>query len=62
MGWIAAILFALLTGLALRASGRCSRLALEIIAAALGAGYGWQGSPDLAGHPVHPSQSPAVAN
>lgn len=65
MGWIAAILFAMLTGLALHASGRCSRLALEIIAAALLvglAGYGWQGSPDLAGHPVHPPQSPAVAN
>jgi len=52
-GWVIAILFAALAWLALYASGRCSRLALEIAAAALLAGlagYGWQGSPGLPGH------------
>lgn len=52
MGWVLALLFAALAWLGLYASGRCSRLALEIAAAALLAGlagYGWQGNPDLAG-------------
>jgi lipopolysaccharide export LptBFGC system permease protein LptF len=55
MGWIFVIALALLAFFALYRSGRCSRLALEIGAAALLvgiAGYGWQGSPDMAGHPV----------
>ena len=54
-GWITATALGALSFLALVASGRCSRLALEIAAAALLvalAGYGWQGSPGMAGHPV----------
>ena len=56
MGWIFAIAFAGLTLLALYLSKRCSRLALEIAGAMLLvglAGYGWQGSPDMPGQPVH---------
>ena len=55
MGWVFAIGFAALALSALHLSGRCSRLALELAAALLLAGlagYGWQGSPDLPGHPV----------
>ena len=55
MGWIFAIGFAVLVPAGLWLSGRCSRLALEITAAALLvgiAGYGWQGSPDMPGQPV----------
>ncbi len=55
MGWLFAIIFAALAFAALWFSGRCSRMALEIGGAAilLGiAGYGWQGSPDMPGHPV----------
>ena len=55
MGWIFSIGFAGLSLLALYLSGRCSRMALEIGVAALLigiAGYGWQGTPDMAGHPV----------
>ncbi len=55
MGWLFAMGFAALSFLALWLSGRCSRMALEIGAAALLvgiAGYGWQGSPDMPGHPV----------
>ncbi|MDE2435260.1 MAG: hypothetical protein KGM49_03270 [Sphingomonadales bacterium] len=54
-GWIIAIALACLTLGALRLSGRCPRLALELAAAFLLvalAGYGWQGSPDLAGRSV----------
>ncbi|HEY6869804.1 MAG TPA: hypothetical protein VI199_08610 [Novosphingobium sp.] len=61
MGWVFAVVLAALVLLGLQASGRCSRLALEIAAAALLAGlagYGWQGSPDLAGRPV---AAPSVA-
>ena len=53
MGWIFALLFAALTLLGLWASGRCSRLALEMALAAILialAGYGWQGRPDMPGH------------
>jgi hypothetical protein len=52
MGWLFPAGFAALTLLVLKQSGRCSRPALEIIAAALLiaiAGYGWQGSPDMLG-------------
>jgi hypothetical protein len=55
MGWIFAICLAGLTVLGLYLSGRCSRLALELGVAMLLAGiagYGWQGSPDMPGHPV----------
>ncbi len=55
MGWLFAILFAVLTLAGLHASKRCPRLALEIAAAALLiglAGYGWQGSPAMPGVPV----------
>lgn len=60
MGWVFALLLSGLVWLALYASGRCSRLALEIVAAALLAGlagYGWQGSPDLAGQPASAARS-----
>lgn len=59
-GWLFAVALAGLTWLALLASGRCSRLALEIAAAALLvglAGYAWQGSPGLAGQPALPQHS-----
>ncbi len=55
MGWIFPLGFAGLTFLALYLSRRCSRLALELSGAILlagVAGYGWQGSPDMPGHPV----------
>jgi cytochrome c-type biogenesis protein CcmH len=55
MGWIFVIGLAALAFAGLYFSRRCSRMALEIGAAALLvgiAGYGWQGSPDVAGHPV----------
>ncbi|MGE5722664.1 MAG: hypothetical protein ACM3YM_09400 [Sphingomonadales bacterium] len=56
MGWVFAIFLGILTFVALWLSGRCSRMALEMAAAALLvalAGYGWQGSPDIPGQPVH---------
>ena len=55
MGWLFAIGLAALAFFALYASRRCSRMALEIAAAALLvgiAGYGWQGSPELGGFSV----------
>jgi cytochrome c-type biogenesis protein CcmH len=55
MGWIFPLGFAGLAFLALVLSRRCSRMALELSGAILlvaVAGYGWQGSPDMAGHPV----------
>lgn len=55
MGWIIALAFAVLAWIALWRSRRVPRTALEIIAAALLlalAGYGWQGSPGMAGKPV----------
>jgi hypothetical protein len=55
MGWLLVGSFASLTLFLLYASGRCSRLALEVAAAALLfgiAGYGWQGSPDMLGSPL----------
>lgn len=57
MGWLFALGLAALAFLALYASGRCSRLALELCGAALLAGlagYAWQGSPDASGKPVVP--------
>lgn len=55
-GWIIPIALAGLTfaGLALPAGGS-RRAALEVVAAALLlalAGYAWQGSPDMPGHPA----------
>ncbi len=55
MGWLIALAFAALALLGLWLSGRCSRAALYLAGAALLlalAGYGWQGSPDIAGKPV----------
>ncbi len=54
-GWIVALALAALTLGGLILSGRCSRLALEVIAAMILAGlagYAWTGSPDQAGDPV----------
>lgn len=66
MGWIIAFVLGALTFLALYASGKCSRMALEIGGAAVLvalAGYGWQGSPNMAGTPVSPPvQSAAPIN
>ena len=59
-GYIIALTLAALAWLVLYASGRCSRLALEIAAAALLAGlagYGWQGSPGLPGQVALPTNS-----
>lgn len=57
MGWIFAVVLAALSILALWRSGYCSRMALELGAAAVLvalAGYGWQGSPTMAGQPTSP--------
>ncbi|SFG48977.1 hypothetical protein SAMN05518801_13411 [Novosphingobium sp. CF614] len=55
MGWFFAIGLAGLSLLALLASGRLPRAALEMAVAFLIAGlagYAWQGSPDQPGHAV----------
>ena len=61
MGWLFAIGLAGLTFLGLVLSRRCSRMALELAGAAILvalAGYSWQGSPALAGHPVVRTSAP----
>lgn len=61
MGWIIAAVLAALCFAGLYFARRCSRLALEIVGAALLlalAGYGWQGSPDLPGNPVAAAAAP----
>lgn len=61
MGWVIAIVLPVLAWLGLAASGRCSRLALELAAVAgllALAGYAWQGRPDLPGHPVSAPATP----
>lgn len=65
MGWIFAFGLAALGFGYLWQSGRCNRLALELLAAFLLvglAGYAWQGSPDLPGKPVHPATQPSLKN
>lgn len=55
MGWVVAVLMAVLSWIGLWRSGRVPRIALEIVGAALLlalAGYGWQGSPGMPGKPV----------
>ena len=55
MGWFFALGFAFLTMVGLALYGRLTRDALMIAVAATLialAGYGWQGSPDMAGTPV----------
>lgn len=55
MGWLFALGFAALAMAGLALSGRLNRPALLIAGAALLlalAGYGWQGSPGMAGTPV----------
>lgn len=55
MGWVFILSFAAMAFGALWLTGRCSRPALELAAAALivaVAGYSWQGSPDAPGNPV----------
>jgi cytochrome c-type biogenesis protein CcmH len=55
MGWLFPLGFAGLSFLALYLSRCCSRMALELSGAILligVAGYAWQGSPDMPGHPV----------
>jgi len=54
-GWIEALALAALTLGGLALSRRCSRIALEVIAAMILAGlagYAWTGSPDQPGDPV----------
>lgn len=54
MGWGITVTLAALTLFALWQSGRCSRLAMELLGAAVLvalAGYGWQGRPELPGRP-----------
>lgn len=65
MGWVIAILLAVLTWIGLWRSGRCSIAALQIATAALLlalAGYAWQGNPGMAGRPVIAGVSQAPAN
>jgi cytochrome c-type biogenesis protein CcmH len=55
MGWVFALGFAALCMIGLALSGRLNGPALQIAGAALLlalAGYGWQGSPGMAGTPV----------
>jgi cytochrome c-type biogenesis protein CcmH len=55
MGYLFVFGFAALTLFALYRSGKCTRMALELSAAALLlgiAGYAWQGSPDMPGNPI----------
>jgi hypothetical protein len=59
MGYLITAIFAAVIMLALYASNRCSRAALELAGAAmlLGiAGYVWQGHPGMAGNSVHHPQ------
>ena len=61
MGWLFAIGLAGLGFLGLYLSKRLSRAALLIAAAAITfavAGYGWQGSPRMAGNPVSSAAVP----
>jgi cytochrome c-type biogenesis protein CcmH len=61
MGWVFPFAFAGLAMLAFWLWRPKSRLALEILAAAVLiaiAGYAWQGSPDMPGHPVTPAGVP----
>lgn len=56
MGWLFAIGFACLALGGLMLSGRMTKGGVMIVAATLLlalAGYAWQGSPLMAGHPVH---------
>jgi len=58
MGWLIAGTLALLAWLGLAASGRFSRLALELAAGVILlalAGYASQGSPQMPGHTVRPA-------
>ena len=60
MGWLLFVLCASATGLGLWRFGKIDRNALELAVAALLlalAGYAWQGSPDLAGHPVESAEA-----
>jgi cytochrome c-type biogenesis protein CcmH len=62
MGWLYAFVLGAATFGGLYFSKRCSLMALELAGAAILvalAGYGWQGSPDTAGHPV---SQPAPGN
>jgi len=55
MGWLVLAALSAATLFALWKTGRLSRAALELTAAALSiaiAGYAWQGSPDMAGRPT----------
>lgn len=55
MGWAIVSMLSAVAILLLYASGRCPRAALEIGAVAVLialAGYSWQGSPEMDGHPV----------
>jgi cytochrome c-type biogenesis protein CcmH len=61
MGWLFALGFALLVYLGLALSKRCSPGALRLAAAGLllgVAGYAWQGSPGMPGHPVSSGARP----
>lgn len=60
MGWMLVLALALVTFAGLWFSKRCSRMALEMAAAAIliaVAGYAWQGSPNMAGQPVDRSSA-----
>lgn len=55
MAWVIACMLSIGAVLLLYASGKCSRLALEIAVASVLialAGYSWEGSPDMPGNPV----------
>lgn len=62
MGWLSLAALSAATLLTLWKTGKLSRAALELTAAALSiaiAGYAWQGSPDMAGRPTASTSAPA---
>lgn len=65
MGWAIILILALLVGGGLWRFGKMPRSALELLGAALLlglAGYAWQGSPGLAGHPTPPPADTGVSS
>ena len=60
MGWLLIIAFSAITAIGLWRLGKMPRAVLELSGAALFlglAGYAWQGSPDMIGHPVASADS-----
>ncbi|MBI1403154.1 MAG: hypothetical protein GC147_08075 [Porphyrobacter sp.] len=64
-GWLIALVLAGATFVFLAAGRNRTRDALEVVAAAVVlalAGYAWQGSPGMPGHPVSPATGQTTPN